>query len=208
MTERLAAATTAVLGLHLQKHMTHADSPVARQTGFADMVKQTDLFERINRVLQAAREAGTFIGYVCGDLSPSSYRYPQRGDFCKFVAAEHAGGEVLRPGAWGYDIHEAVDRRDGEPVILNRQIGAFAGSNLHDVLSERGITDLVLTGVATNFVVTSTAWSAIDRGYSCIVLEDCCTSGSEEMHRTAIENLRPVADIWSSGQFLEAIAQG
>jgi nicotinamidase-related amidase len=187
--------------------MTHADSPVAQHIGFAEMVRQTNLFDHINRVLDAARGAGLFVAYVSADFSPSGYRYPRRGEFCRFVADEHDKGEVLRPGAWGYDLHDAVERRDDEPVILARQIGAFAGSELDDVLKARGITDLVLTGVATSFVVTSTAWSAIDRGYSCIVLEDCCTSGSAEMHQDALDHLRPIADIWTSRTFIEAISQ-
>lgn len=206
MTDRLDAATTAVLGLHFQKHMTHADSPVAQHLGFANMVEKTNLFENTNRVLDAAREAGLFVAFVSANLSPSVYRYPQRGEFCRFVAAEHEKGEVLRPGVWGYDMHEAITRRDDEPIILARQIGAFAGPDLDEALRARGITDLVLTGVATSFVVTSTAWSAIDRGYSCVVLEDCCTSGSAEMHEDAIEHLRPIADIWQSGTFIEAIS--
>ena len=207
MAERLEAEKTALLGLHLQKHMTDPASPVAQHTGFAEMAKKTNLFDNINRVLSAAREKDIFIAYIKLDLSPGDYRYPRRGEFCKFVAAEHEAGEVLRPGAWGYDLHEALVCNEGEPVILGRHISAFAGSGLDDALKTRGITDLVLTGVATNFVVTNTAWSAIDRGYSCLVLEDCCTSGSEEMHRDAIDHLRPIADIWQSQSFIDAMTR-
>ena len=207
MAERIEAARLAVLGLHLQKHMTDAASPVAQHTGFAEMVKKTKLFDNINRVLNAARQNGVFIAYLKLDLSPSDYRYPQRGDFCQFVAAEHEAGEVLRPGAWGYELHDALVCQEGEPVILGRHISAFAGSGLDHVLKTRGITDLVLTGVATNFVVTNTAWSAIDRGYSCLVLEDCCTSGSAEIHRDAIDHLRPIADIWQSQSFIDAMTR-
>ena len=74
MAERLRVTKTAVLGLHLQKHMTDPASPVALHTGFAEMVKKTNLFHNINRVLSAAREAGIFIAYVKLDLSPGSYR--------------------------------------------------------------------------------------------------------------------------------------
>ena len=177
MPERLEATKTAVLGLHLQKHMTDPASPVAQHTGFAEMVKKTNLFDNINRVLSAARETGIFIAYVKLDLSPGHYRYPLRGGFCRFVAAEHKGGEVLRPGAWGYDLHDGLVCQEGEPVILGRQISAFSGSDLDNALKTRGITDLVLTGVATNFVVTNTAWS----------------------------HLRPIADIWESRNFIDAI---
>jgi len=207
MAVHLEASKTAVLGLHLQKHMTDPASPVAQHTGFAEMVKKTHLFDKINRVLSAAREKGIFIAYIKLDLSPGDYRYPQRGEFCQFVAAEHEAGEVLRPSAWGYDLHDALVCQEGEPVILGRHISAFAGSGLDNALKTRGITDLVLTGVATNFVVTNTAWSAIDRGYSCLVLEDCCTSGSEEMHQDAIDHLRPIADIWQSHSFIDAMTR-
>ena len=60
---------------------------------FADMVEKTNLFENTNRVLDAAREAGLFVAFVSADLSPSGYRYPQRGEFCRFVAEEHEKGE-------------------------------------------------------------------------------------------------------------------
>jgi len=203
MAERLLAAKTAVLGLHLQKHMTDPASPVAQHTGFAEMVKKANLFDNINRVLSAARETGIFIAYVKLDLSPSDYRYPLRGEFCQFVAAEHEAGEVLRPGAWGYDLHDALVCQEDEPVILGRQISAFSGSGLDNALRTRGITDLVLTGLATNFVVRS----AIDRGYSCIVLEDCSTSGSAEMHQDAINHLRPIADIWQSHSIIDAMTR-
>ena len=94
MAERLQAAKTAVLGLHLQKHMTDPASPVAQHAGFAEMVKKTNLFDNINRVLSAARETGIFIAYVKLDLSPSDYRYPLRGEFCQFVAAEHVDQSI------------------------------------------------------------------------------------------------------------------
>src|ERR1044071_5519019 len=108
MAERLLAAKTAVLGLHLQKHMTDPASPVAQHTGFAQMVKKTNLFDNINRVLSAAREAGIFIVYVKLDLSPSDYRYPLRGEFCQFVAAEHDAGGGLPPPGLGCELSLGV----------------------------------------------------------------------------------------------------
>src|ERR1044071_4723253 len=86
MAERLEAAKTAVLGLHLQKHMTDPASPVAQHTGFAEMVKKTNLFDNINRVLSAAREKGIFIAYIQLDSSarsgPSAAAFPAV-SFCK-----------------------------------------------------------------------------------------------------------------------------
>src|ERR1043166_6178561 len=207
MADRLEAAKTAVLGLHLQKHMTDPASPVAQHTGFAEMVKKTNLFDNINRVLSAAREKGIFIAYIQLDLSPGGYRYPLRGEFCRssppsirqVKSSARALGDMTFTTRWC--------AKKANLSYWGRHISAFAGSGLDDALKTRGITDLVLTGVATNFVVTNTAWSAIDRGYSCLVLEDCCTSGSEESHRDAIDHLRPIADIWQSQNFIDAMTR-
>jgi hypothetical protein len=97
VTEHLEAAKTAVLGLHLQKHMTDPASRVAQHTGFAEMVKKTNLFQNINRVLNAAREKGTFIAYVKLDLSPGDYRYPRRGEFCSQRCFVRIPSCVLKP---------------------------------------------------------------------------------------------------------------
>jgi nicotinamidase-related amidase len=208
MAERLDASTTAVLAVHLQKHMVHADSPVAQMAGFGAMVEKTSLFDHVNAVLSAARKARAFVAYVGSDMSgaeEAGYRYPVRGDFCRMVAGEHAGGEVLRPGHWGFDIHEAVAMQPGDAFIANRQLSAFSGSDLDARLRARGIADIVVMGVATGFAVSGTVWSAIDRGYSVILLEDCCTAGSEEAHEAAMTCLRPIADVWKSADFVAAI---
>ena len=208
MAEKLDPKTTALLAVHFQKHMVHEDSPIAQIAGFGEMVKKTNLFTHVNAALDTARKAGVFVAYVGSDMSGADavgYRYPVRGDFCRMVAGEHEAGEVLRPGHWGFDIHDAVAMRAGDAFIANRQLSAFAGSDLDGELRTRGITDIALMGVATNFAVSGTVWSALDRGYSVILLEDCCTAGSEDQHETAMACLRPVADVWSPEDFAAAL---
>jgi nicotinamidase-related amidase len=197
---------TALLVMDLQKHMIDEASPAAQHTGFAKMVKQTGLLERVGKVLNAARKANMFVGYVVVDLANASMpRYPDRGEFCRIIKSELEDVNVLRPGTWGYGIDERVAPKKGEPVIPKGHVSAFAGSRLDSILRERGITDLALLGVATTFVVTGTVWSAITLGYSCLVIEDCCTAGSQEAHRAAIAAFAPVVDLCSADAFIEAV---
>ncbi len=145
MTDRLDAATTAVLGLHIQKHMTHADSPVAQHLGFSDMVEKTNLFEKTNRVLNAAREAGLFVAFVSADLSPSGYRYPQRGEFCRFPAKplrQNSRGDTCSCGSvgnqggqvWHLAQHGQFVWDPLSPMPLPHTAGEekWAGESLHD----------------------------------------------------------------------------
>ena len=64
----------------------------------------------------------------------------------------------------------------GEPVIDKPGKGAFCATDLHAILQHRGIKQLVVTGVTTEVCVNTTVREANDRGYDCLVLEDCVGS--------------------------------
>ena len=72
-------------------------------------------------------------------------------------------------------------------------------------MRDHGITEIALMGVATSFVVSATTWVGIYKGIGCIIIEDCCVSGSEEMHQSAINALAPVTDMCSADEFIKAI---
>jgi biuret amidohydrolase len=197
---------TALLVMDIQRHMVDEQSPVAQHTGFGVMVKKTGLLPRVRKVMDAARAAGMLVITVRVDFSAGHFpRYPARGDFCKVIAGENQRTDVLRPGEWGFETMSEVAPKEGEPVVGKRHMSAFAGSNLDDVLKSHGITDIALTGVATSYVVTATAWSALNYGYSNIVIEDCCTTHNEQAQAAAIQGLRVIADICTAEEFILAI---
>ena len=197
---------TALLVMDLQNNMIDEKSPMAKHAGFADMVKKTGVIDTIRNVMDAARASNMMVITVKVDFSVGNFpHYPQRGEFCKAIAAEHDSGEVLRPGTWGYETDERVAPKEGEPVVGKMHMSAFAGSNLDELLRKNGITDIAMTGVATSFVVTATTWCAVTNGYSCIIIEDGCTSGSQDAHEQAINALRPVVDVCSAEEFISAL---
>jgi nicotinamidase-related amidase len=75
--------------------------------------------------------------------------------------------------------------------VTKRGISAFTGSDLPAVLLAGGITTLLLTGVATNFVVEGTAREAVDRGYNVVIVGDCCASVSQEAHDSSLTTALP-----------------
>ena len=89
-------------------------------------------------------------------------------------------------------------------MVTKRSVSAFAGSDLPNLLSASGITTLLLSGVATNFVVEGTAREAVDRGYSVVVVGDCCASASREVHDAALNNALPFLTTITTSE--EAIA--
>ncbi|MGR6431434.1 hydrolase [Rhizobium sp. PAMB 3174] len=91
--------------------------------------------------------------------------------------ARPAGG---LPSDWS-DLVDGL-AEPGDLRITKRQWGAFNGTELDLQLRRRGIRTIVLGGIATNFGVESTARQAYELGHELVILEDACSTMSEDMH--------------------------
>ena len=82
--------------------------------------------------------------------------------------------------------------RDGDVLITKRQWGAFYATNLEQQLRRRGIRTIILTGIATNMGVESTARAAHDQGYELVFAEDAMSTMSVEFHDFSVKNIFPM----------------
>src|SRR6202044_2592580 len=92
------------------------------------------------------------------------------------------------PADWD-EFPEALPPSD--LMVTKRQWGAFYGTDLDLQLRRRGVTTVVIGGVATNMGVESTARAAHEHGYAVVLAEDAATSLSAEMHAFAFEHVFP-----------------
>jgi nicotinamidase-related amidase len=75
--------------------------------------------------------------------------------------------------------------------ITKRQWGAFYGTDLDLQLRRRGITTVVIGGIATNMRVESTARAAHEHGYAVVLVEDATAGRAAEMHAFAFTHIFP-----------------
>jgi nicotinamidase-related amidase len=94
-------------------------------------------------------------------------------------------GRILVRGEPGHDIIPELYPEPGEPIVDKPGKGAFFATDLHRMLKHRDVKQLVVTGVTTEVCVNTTVREANDRGYECLVLEDCVGSYFPEFHGTA-----------------------
>ena len=89
-------------------------------------------------------------------------------------------------GEPGHEFVEAVRPVQNETVVDKAGFGAFYNTNLDEILQHEGIDHLILCGVTTQCCVHSTLREAVDRGYWCLTVADCCAASEPEMHEAAL----------------------
>jgi nicotinamidase-related amidase len=105
-------------------------------------------------------------------------------------------GRILVRGEAGHDIIAELYPLPGEPVIDKPGKGAFWSTDLHAILQNRGIKQLIVTGVTTEVCVNTTVREANDRGYDCLVPSDCVGSYFPEFQEMGLKMIKAQGGIF------------
>ncbi len=191
---------TALLVMDFQNDIVDPKGKFGSQ-GMAAQVQEKKAIENTARAIAAARNKGVLVVHVGVAFRPG---HPEiSGNAPLFAGVKNA--DALVEGTWGAEFHPGVKPAEGEMVVIKRGVSALTGTELNPVLRAKGITTLVLTGIATNFVVEGTARDAVDNGYSVVVLKDCCASFTDELHQFSLQVLPQLTTISTADEFIQAL---
>jgi nicotinamidase-related amidase len=142
-------------------------------------------------LIGAARTAGVHVMYIQNTELPSG-----RSQSPVQAARRLKAGRrpvVTVEGTPGHDFVAAIAPEPTDTIIRKHRMNCFEGTDLDLLLRTSGIETVIITGVATQGCVLSTAAVAVSKDYYTVVVDDCSASWDPSLHADAIRLLGAIA---------------
>jgi nicotinamidase-related amidase len=197
----MTLASTALLLVDLQNDFIHPQGAYA--CGGQSNADIAALPGRLKPLADAFRAKGGLVVATLFTLVPGRGGDPIISPHLKALRPFLRKGDFA-PGAWGQQLVDELVPADCN--VEKIAYSAFYMTRLEWLLRKCGIGRLCVGGIVSNGGVASTVRDAHVREFDCVVLDDGCAAFSRELHRAAIDGLRPVAKIATIAEAMHDIS--
>ena len=191
--ERCDPALAALLVVDVQNDFVSPEGSAGKRG--EDVSASIAMVPRLIRLIEEGRRVGLTTVYIktthseWTDTPSWIYRSSQKG-----------GLSTCREGTWGAEFYEGISPLPSERVVIKHRYSAFINTDLNTVLRAKGIQSILVTGVATNVCVETTARDAYMYDYYVTMVEDCCGAYDPKLHIGTLENMRRHFGLAASSQ--------
>jgi len=204
MALKINVKETAYSVLHCQNDIVDPKGKF-NYAGASKQVQKYNMLDKLAKVINATRDAGMMVIYGNIITQPG---YPKETDktFKIPLMSGFWKAGACAPGSWGAENPKEIKPQPTDIIVENPATDVFMHTDLDLILRAHGIYNLVLTGVATNWVINSTCRHGMEIGYNIIIIKDCCQSFNDEWHNFAVNvELPNLAQVVTMDEYLAAL---
>ena len=162
----------------------------------------------VNKLTAAFRKAGSKIYWVkamYGDDAPKTWS-----SYMEYLSPKDVSTmlQALTDGHPAAEIWRGMDVQQDDQIVDKKRFSAFisGSSEIERHLQNDGIDTLIITGVATDVCVESTARDAFMLNFRTIVVSDATATRSDEAQNASLSSLfNHFADIFSSDELFKML---
>jgi len=166
------------------------------------------ILPRVKRLISSARDLKCKVIHTRESYKPDLSDVDAYRRSLDYVGKPGPLGRFCILGEPGHEFVEEAHPLPSETVIDKASFGAFYNTGLDDLLRQDGIDHLVLCGVTTQACVHSTLREAIDRGYWCLTVADCCAALDPGMHDAALDLIAAEGHLFGWVADVQDVASG
>lgn len=186
--------TTALVVIDMENAFIDPSSPLCIKNAFTTV-------PACGKVIEKARDRKIPVFFV-------NRVYRKNGSDVEFTRYQswYDGNRYLAPGSIGplsIDVPIEFKPKEGDYCIIKPRFSAFFQTELDLIFRRLGIRTVILTGTTTPNCIRTSCYDGLSLDYNVLIIEDCCSSNTDEIQRVNMEDMARVgAVITSSEAFL------
>jgi ureidoacrylate peracid hydrolase len=191
-------ARTAHIVIDMQNGFMEPGAPV-------EVPAAREIVPNVNAISQAVRDAGArniFVRFT----TPAAALDQWSSFYSRFSPqSRRAHQEAFAPGAHYWQLWPQLEVRDDDAQVDKGRFAAFIPGtcDLHQILQERRIDTLIISGTLTNCCCESTARDAMQLNYKVIFVSDANATFTDAEHNATLNNMCALfADVMSTREVI------
>jgi ureidoacrylate peracid hydrolase len=199
--ERCEPQWAALLVVDVQNDFVSSKGSAAQRG--EDVSTAQAMVPRLIRLIEEARRVSLTVVYV-------KTTHSQWTDTPSWIyrKSQETNLNTCREGSWGAEFYDGISPLPNERVVIKHRYSAFINTDLNTVLKAKGIESVLVTGVATNVCVETTARDAYMYDYYVTMVGDCAAAYDSKLHETTLENMRRHFGLVASSEEIITTWQG
>jgi nicotinamidase-related amidase len=165
----------------------------------------TQILQNIRLLIEAARYARVPVIFSQHTSLPYPYISEYFKESMRRRGVDPSRSNYMGEGSPEWGFVEGITPTPDDLTIKKHTTSFFVGTYLEQILRNRGVSRMLLCGVATEAGIAGTAWHGAALGFIPIIVEDAVGGRAQETHEAALKVMRNIFTVVKTTDAIEML---